>query len=177
MTEQRGDTPIPQVRPDPEPLPLAELTPGSELLVFRVGPERFALGIAGLEGVVDMPRLQPLPGMPIGMLGVAELRNSLVPVYSPERALNVALGAGTAALVVRVGGARAHGGARRIAIAVTAAEGVAIYDPVEWSGVGGPAPRAGLVRGVGTCEGQLTTLIDGATLVALCLAPTARLEA
>ena len=51
-----------------------------------------------------MPRLQPLPGMPAGMIGVAELRGSLIPVYSPARVLNVSVDQPTAAIIVRLDG-------------------------------------------------------------------------
>jgi chemotaxis signal transduction protein len=118
--------------------------------------------------VIQMPRLQPLPGMPAGMIGVAELRGSLVPVYSPARVLNVNVDRATAAIVVRLGHDGAAGAGRRAAIAVTAAEGVTVYEPSAWSGVGGPTPTSGLVRGVTTIEGQLTTLVDTVAFVAAC---------
>jgi purine-binding chemotaxis protein CheW len=149
---------------------------GSELLVFRAGPERFAMAVEGLEAVIEMPRIQPLPGMPTGMLGVAELRGSLIPVYSPARVLNIVVDDTTAAIVVRVGADGTAGAGRRVAIAVTAAEGVTVYEPTAWSGVGGPAPEAGLVRGVATWDGQLTTLVDTASFVGACIDGTSREE-
>jgi purine-binding chemotaxis protein CheW len=142
---------------------------GSELLVFRAGPERFALAVAGLESVIDMPPVRPLPGMPMGMIGVAELRGSLVPVYSPARVLNVSIDDPTAAIIVRTDQRGSAGTGRRIAIAVSAAEGVTAFDPGAWSGVGGPTPRTGLVRGVATWEGYLTTLVDATAFVAACI--------
>jgi len=160
----RHAAPVPDdVPPDGGP------TSGSELLVFRAGPERFALAVAGLESVIDMPPVRALPGMPPGMLGVAELRGSLVPVYSPARVLNVAVDDVTAAILVRTGQRGRPGAGRRIAIAVSGAEGVTAYDPSAWSGVGGPTPHTGLVRGVGTWEGCLTTLVDAAAFVAACI--------
>ena len=143
---------------------------GSDLLVFRAGEERFALPVSGLEAVIEMPPVRPLPGMPTGMLGVAELRGSLIPVYSPERVLKVAVEEPAAAIVVRVAGTgRTAGAGRRIAIAISSAEGVTPYVPGFWTGVGGPAPRVGLVRGVSSFDGLLTTLVDGATFIAACI--------
>lgn len=142
---------------------------GSELLIFRAGDERFAMAVSPLEAVIQMPRLQPLPGMPAGMIGVAELRGSLIPVYSPARVLNVSVDQPTAAIIVRLGRGGTSSAGRRAAIAVTAAEGVTVYEPAAWSGVGGPTPTAGLVRGVTTVEGQLTTLVDTMAFVAACM--------
>ena len=142
---------------------------GSELLIFRAGDERFAIAVSPLEAVIQMPKLQPLPGMPTGMIGVAELRGSLVPVYSPARVLNVDVGNPTAAIVVRLGRDGTAGAGRRAAIAVTAAEGVMVYEPGAWSGIGGPTPSAGLVRGVTSIEGQLTTLVDTMAFVGACM--------
>jgi purine-binding chemotaxis protein CheW len=149
--------------------PRSEPVTGSELLVFRAGPERFALAVGELEAVIEMPAVRPLPGMPAGMLGVAELRGSLVPVYSPARVLNIEVREVGAAIIVQAG-ARAPGGSgRRIAIAVSRAEGVTAYEPSEWGGVGGAVPHAGLVRGVATWDGHLVTLVDATTFVASCI--------
>ena len=160
----------------PSAVPLADEGParsepvtGSELLVFRAGPERFALAVGELEAVIEMPPVRPLPGMPAGMLGVAELRGSLVPVYSPARVLNVEVREVAAAIIVQTGLRAAGVAGRRIAIAVSRAEGVTAYEPGEWSGVGGAVPHAGLVRGVATWEGHLVTLVDAATFVASCI--------
>jgi hypothetical protein len=75
-----------------------------------------------------------------------------------------------AAIVARVGPEGNAGAGRRVAIAVTGAEGVTVYEPTAWSGVDGSTSAAGLVRGVATWDGQLTTLVDAATFVAACMA-------
>lgn len=170
MSSQRRPTPHPSTAVRREVAGERGPAPGSELLVFRAGPERFALAVAGLEAVIEMPRLQPLPGMPSGMLGVAELRGSLVPVYTPARVLNVPMDGVEAAIVARVGPEGNAGAGRRVAIAVSSAEGVTVYEPTAWSGVDGSTSAAGLVRGVATWDGQLTTLVDAATFVAACMA-------
>jgi purine-binding chemotaxis protein CheW len=172
MTQKRGETPRHLESIVGLPPSGSEPALGSELLVFRAGAERFALAVAGLEAVIEMPPVQPLPGMPPGMLGVAELRGNLVPVYSPARVLNVAVEQMAAAIIVRTGPVEKHGVSRRVAIGVSGAEGVTAYEPGAWSGIGGPTPQGGLVRGVATWEGQLTTLVDAATFVAACIDTT-----
>ena len=62
-------------------------------------------------------------------------------------------------------------------IAVAAVDGVEIFDPSAWTGVGGAAPRAGLVRGVVTQDGVLTTLIDAATFLDACTVVPVREDA
>lgn len=170
MSSDRRPTPHPSGAAQRERAGERGPAPGSELLIFRAGPERFALAVGGLEAVIEMPRLQPLPGMPPGMLGVAELRGSLVPVYSPARVLNVTMEETAAAIVARVGGDGTTGVGRRVAIAVTGAEGVTVYEPAAWSGVDGCSSATGLVRGVATWDSQLTTLVDAEIFVAACIA-------
>lgn len=169
MSGQRRPTPHPSGAMRRQMGGESVLAPGSELLIFRAGPERFALAVRGLEAVIEMPRLQSLPGMPAGMLGVAELRGSLVPVYSPARVLNVPIDTAQAAIVARLGPQGTASAARRVAIAVSAAEGVTVYEPGNWSGVDGSTTAAGLVRGVATWDGQLTTLVDADIFVAACM--------
>jgi chemotaxis signal transduction protein len=47
------------------------------LLVFDVAGERFALGVEHTEGVVDCPRVSPLPRPPDGIVGVASVRGRM----------------------------------------------------------------------------------------------------
>jgi purine-binding chemotaxis protein CheW len=138
-----------------------------EMLIFLAGKERFAISASAIEAVIDMPAVRQLPAMPDGMLGVAELRGALVPVYSAARVLNVAIDEPSAGLVARAG-------ARRVVIAVAETDGVEVYDPTAWSGIGGAAPGSGLVRGVSARDGTLTTLIDLPTFVDACTGDSAR---
>ena len=138
------------------------------MLVFLAGSERFALPVSAIEAVIDMPTVRRLPVMPDGMLGVTEHRGALVSVYSAARALNVAIDAPDAALVARTAGPSADGRGRRVVIAVGAVEGVLAFESSAWTGVGGAAPGAGLVRGVAARAGVLTTLVDAATFLDAC---------
>jgi purine-binding chemotaxis protein CheW len=50
------------------------------VLVFEVGGESFAIGVDNTEGVVDCPRITPLPGSPDGVLGVTSVRGRMTVV-------------------------------------------------------------------------------------------------
>jgi len=127
------------------------------------------MSVAAIESVIEMPPLTPLPVMPPAMLGVVELRGALLPIYSPAHVLRTVLEAPGAALIARRAGGRGDA-TRSIGIAIDGAEDVVLYDPDAWGGVGGPLPQGGLVRGVGTCDGHLTTLLDASLFIAACCA-------
>jgi purine-binding chemotaxis protein CheW len=56
------------------------------VLMFEVGGARFAIGVENTEGVVDCPRITPLPGPPDGVAGLASVRGRMTVVMdlSPE---------------------------------------------------------------------------------------------
>jgi len=54
------------------------------MLVFRVGGERFALPLASVNEVIEMPPVQTLPDSSDRVLGVATLRGELVSMYDPR---------------------------------------------------------------------------------------------
>ncbi len=87
----------------------------SRLLVFRLGAELFGVELGTVSEVVDAPPVRPVPDAPATMLGVAALRDGLIPILDPRGALNLhgsaspspdgRRGSG-AALVFDVGGRR-----------------------------------------------------------------------
>lgn len=142
---------------------------GRELLHFRVGAEQFAMAVDAVEAVSDMPAIDPLPTMPPHMLGVCDLRGSLMSVYSPAAALNVPLGAPAVAIIATVGRSETSPG-RRVAIAVDEATGVAAMPDARWSGIGGAPGSEGMVRGVSAVGSMLITLVDAGDFLAACTA-------
>lgn len=139
-----------------------------EILVFRVGTERFGVGLAAVEEVVDLPELRTLPHMPPAMLGVCELRASLLSVYTPGPALGVRASEPKAGIVVRMT-SRAD---RRAALAVDEAEGVVAFDFEGLTGVRGDGNvgEGGVVLGVSSRDGRLLAVLDAEALVAVCTA-------
>lgn len=61
-----------------------------ELLVFRLGPERFALPLAQIRGVVALTGCTRVPGAPLELLGVIHVRGELLPLASLRRLLRLA---------------------------------------------------------------------------------------
>ena|SRR5215469_7210842 len=47
------------------------------VLVFEVGGQVFAIGVEQTEGVVECPRISPLPSPPDGIIGVASVRGRI----------------------------------------------------------------------------------------------------
>lgn len=68
------------------PLDMAGEKPGENLtdqisfLAFEVGGDSFAIGVEHTEGVVDCPRVTPLPGPPDGVIGVTSVRGKMTVV-------------------------------------------------------------------------------------------------
>jgi chemotaxis signal transduction protein len=134
----------------------------ADVLVFRLGGERFAVGLAAIEEIVNLPELRALPHMPASMLGVCELRTALLPVYTPGPALGVVGGVARAALVARPSAA-----GRRVALAIEEAEGVVAFN---FEGMTAPSTTDGVVLGVSTRGGRLVAVVDAELLVTACLA-------
>jgi chemotaxis signal transduction protein len=67
----------------PIPLALTGLEPVDvpvdvvSVLLFEIGGEAFGIGVEHTEGVVDCPRITPLPSAPDGMIGVASVRGRM----------------------------------------------------------------------------------------------------
>jgi chemotaxis signal transduction protein len=65
------------------PLALTGLEPDdghvevASVLLFEIAGDFFGIGVEHTEGVVDCPRLTPLPSAPDGMVGVASVRGRM----------------------------------------------------------------------------------------------------
>ncbi len=47
------------------------------VLVFSIGGEAYAIGVESTEGVVDCPKISPLPSPPDGIVGVTSVRGKI----------------------------------------------------------------------------------------------------
>lgn len=90
----------------------------ARMLVFRLGAERFALPLADVDEVVEMPAIQPLPDAPENVLGIAALRGELVSIYDPRPLLRAGDGHHGATLLF-------SNGKRRVGIAIDD-----VFDPI-----------------------------------------------
>jgi purine-binding chemotaxis protein CheW len=121
------------------------------LLVFRVGAERFAVPLAGVDEVIDGPAVQPLPDAGEHLLGIATVRGELVSVYDPRPLLRVdGAVTGAALLFAR--------GERRVALAIDDVYDAITIEPDEVL----PA------RAIGSADGVLVGLVRrGTDLIAV----------
>ena len=142
---------------------------GADLLLFRIGGERFATPLAAVEEAVDLApdAVQTIPGGAAALRGVFTLRGALIPLYAADRALGVTTAAGETALVV-------HGRmASRVAIAVDDVEDVIAVrdDEIRDSGRAGEADA--VMRGVVQRGTTIIAIVDLDALVAACRATEA----
>lgn len=79
--EKPGETTSLKVRPLPlELIGTREPAGASDqvsVLLFMTGDHRFSIGVEHTEGVVDCPRISPLPGPPDGIIGVTSVRGRM----------------------------------------------------------------------------------------------------
>jgi len=134
-------------------------TGAQDLLVVRIGSERFAVPLESVDELVESPHLRTVPGAPEDLLGLFTLGQALLPLYSPAAILGAEPIGEQVALVMR-------GGRARVALAVDDADdviSVSLADVLE-------APRTGrnddVVLGVIWSDGDLLTLLDARAVVA-----------
>lgn len=130
-----------------------------DLLVVRVGSERFAVPLESVDELVESPQLRLVPGAPENLLGLFTLGPALLPLYSPAAILGAEATGEHVALVMR-------GGRARVALAVDDADdviNVSLADVLD-------APRTGrhddIVLGVIWNGGDLLTVLDARAVVA-----------
>jgi purine-binding chemotaxis protein CheW len=134
-----------------------------ELLMFRIGTERFAVELAQVEEAIDLPDVHHVPEMPPAMIGVITVRGALTPVFTPDDALGVPVERRNAALIFR-----SERG--RFALAIDDVDDVMSLDLSllrDAPGVDGSDP---VVLGVARSEGSIVALVDAEALVEACQA-------
>ncbi len=135
----------------------------SELLRFRIGPERFALRLADVDEAVEAPVLHPLPDLPRHVLGVLAMRGRLVPVHAPTHVLGVGIGSLGVALVLH--------GDPPLALAVDDVEDVLMIQPRTLHDAPGVDDPDGVLVGVTRHDGRLVGVLDARALAVACLVP------
>ena len=134
-----------------------------EMLVFRVGRERFGIELAAVEEAIDIPPVHHVPEMPPSMLGVITVRGTLTSVYSPTIALGLPIEDGTSALIFRRGSAR-------LAVVVDDVDEVATLDLATLRDAPSLDAGDGLLLGVVRRHESLLALVDADALLAACQA-------
>jgi purine-binding chemotaxis protein CheW len=137
----------------------------AELLVFRVGGERFAVELKAVDEAIEAPEVRPVPEAPAPLVGVFSHRDRLLPLYSPSTILGVAVRDGAHTLVLR-------GAGRHVGVAVDDVDDVL---RVELDTLRDPPPddaNDDLLLALLVRERELIGVIDGRALVAACQAAT-----
>ena len=134
-----------------------------ELLMFRVGSERFAVELLCVEEAIDLADPHHVPEMPPAMLGVITVRDTLTPVFSPDDALGVAAVNKGAALIFR-------SNRGRFALAIDDVDDVTTLDLAQLRDAPGIDGTDSLILGVARNGGGILALIDAEALIAACQA-------
>lgn len=98
MAHNRTERAKAKIRIGPIPLLLSTDEPDDDkpdvasVLLFEIGGKPFAIGVENTEGVVDCPRISPLPSPPEGLEGVASVRGRMTLVMDLSLKANPAIG-------------------------------------------------------------------------------------
>lgn len=105
--------------------PLEDRPPESQYCVFRSGRERFCLPVLDVEEVLDWPLLTKLPLAPAYVLGIFNLRGSIVPLI--DIALTEGRRAGLLPKHVVVASPRGNGHTEDLRVGIAADEVIGTY--------------------------------------------------
>ena len=133
----------------------------ADVLVFRIGSERFAVDLLAVDEVIDLPVIHHVPEMPPAMVGVVTVRGALTAVYSPHQALGLSLVLSEAVLIFRRTGAR-------VGILIDDVEDALSVDLRELRQAPGTGRDDTLVIGVIRHDGSLLAIVDADALIAAC---------
>lgn len=133
----------------------------AELLVFRIGVERFAVELRMVDEVIDLPKIHHVPEMPPAMLGVVTVRDRLTPVYSPHHALGSPLASREAALIFRHADSSAG-------LLIDDVDDAIIADLRELRDAPGADDNEVVVLGVIRHDDVLVAVLDADALIAAC---------
>ena len=134
-----------------------------ELLMFRVGNEKFAVELLCVEEAIDLGEPHHVPEMPPAMLGVITVRDTLTPVFTPDDALGVAAVSKGAALIFR-------SDRGRFALAIDDVDDVMTLDLAQLRDAPGLDGSDSLVLGVARNGSGIVALVDAEALIAACQA-------
>lgn len=143
----------------PPPIaPAPDAPPAPRACVVVLGGRRFAVDVADAREVVMLDTTTPVPGAPAALLGVMNLRGSVLPVVEARPLLGLPVRAATDRALILADGAR------RAAVLIEAVLGLTTLDGIR------PAaePRANrLTLGeLDADSGGRATLLDGRAVLA-----------
>jgi purine-binding chemotaxis protein CheW len=145
-----------------DPLDGADAPAGERSLLFRAADRVYGIGLDEVREIIPWGRITRFPGAPPFVLGLVNLRGTIVTVIDLGRRLDPerAPAQGGSIMLVPIGGTRVVGVAVEQVLdvrEVPEADGLAAHASA--------GEAAGLVRGVGHSDGQIVILLDIRTLV------------
>ena len=129
----------------------------ARVVAFHVGAERFAVELAAVDEVLDLPALRAMPDMPRAVLGLATIRGEPTTMYDAGTLLDVAAATGATALVFR----RAE---RRIGLVVGDVDEAFIVQEEAVRAAPGAESSNGMLIGVVRRGADLVALLDARVL-------------
>ena len=134
-----------------------------EMLLFRIGTEFFAVDLAAVEEAIEVPEVHPLPEMPRTMLGVFNLRERMLPVYSPSVCLESSAATEAAVVLVMRGADN-----QRIGLAIDDIEDVIMLEPTLVRRPPMADPDETILIGVARHGAEPVAIVDAPALIAAC---------
>lgn len=134
-----------------------------QLLVFRLGEQRYALPLEAVERIVRAVEVTPLPGVPAVVLGVIDVQGRVLAVLSIRRRFGLA----QSDIVVGDHFVLARTTRRTVALVIDEAQGVIEHPADEIFGSAQIAFGAGTIQGVVKLEDGLVLIHDLETFLSL----------
>ena len=145
----------------PAPVPTPKQSDLADVLVFRIGLERFAVDLLAVEEVIDLPVIHYVPEMPPAMVGVVTVRGSLTAVFTPNAALGLREAPSEAVLIFR----RTVG---RVGVLIDDVEDAVTVDLRELRRAPENDANDTVVLGVIRHDGNIFAIVDADALIAAC---------
>ena len=145
----------------PAPIPAPKQSDLADVLVFRIGLERFAVDLLAVEEVIDLPVIHYVPEMPPAMVGVVAVRGSLTPVFTPNASLGLPEAPSEAVLIFR----RTVG---RVGVLIDDVEDAITVDLRELRRAPENDADDNVVLGVIRQDGNIFAIVDADALIAAC---------
>jgi purine-binding chemotaxis protein CheW len=133
---------------------------GGQLLLFDLAGQVYACEVAPVREIVPFRKAARLPGAPPYVLGLINLRGTIVTVLDLVRRLGVSDAARTRGSVLLI-----ESGAKVVGLAVDAMRDVHQASDALFEEPLASMPEGSAVRGVGQVAGQVVVLIDVEAIV------------
>jgi purine-binding chemotaxis protein CheW len=135
-----------------------EKPPEKQFCVFRTGRERFCLSVLDVEEVVEWPIVTPLPRSPAYLIGIFNLRGSIVPLV--DIAFTEGRRAGLLPKHVVVASLRSSGRREDVRIGIAADEVIGTYSADDQSMIDQSPENVPHCRGMLRHDDRLALAID-----------------